>query len=52
MKDSTYKRHSPLSLSEPDQIKFQIQNSKNGSHRVFPTSTDARLEPCSVKAQS
>ena len=52
MKDSTYEWHSSLSLCEPDQIKFQIQNSKTGSHWVFPTPFDTRLEPRSVKAQS
>ena len=50
MKDSTCKWDSSLSLCEPDQIKFG--NSKTGSHSVFPTSFDTRLEPRSVKAQS
>ena len=50
MKDSTCKWHSSLSLCEPYQIKFG--NLKTGSHSVFPTSFDTRLETCFVKAQS
>ena len=50
MKDSTCKWHSSLSLCEANQIKFG--NSKTGSHAVFPTSFNTRLEPHSVKAQS